>query len=120
MDNIKNIVGIIAVILTFSGYIPYTRDILRGKTKPHIFSWFLWGSVTLIVFALQLYGHAGTGAFVTLAAALMCFWVILLGFKYKSTSEIKKLDIVFIILALIAIGLWVIAKQPILSAVLAT
>ena len=93
MHEAKNIVGVIAVLLTFSGYIPYIRDIMNGKTKPHIFSWFLWGFVTTIVFILQIYGHAGIGAFVTLAAAIMCFVVIILGFKYKSTSDITKTDI---------------------------
>ena len=62
MNETKSIVGVIAVLLTFSGYIPYIRDITKGKTKPHVFSWFLWGFVTLIVFALQSYAHAGIGA----------------------------------------------------------
>lgn len=93
---IKEVLGIIAIVLTFIGYIPYSRDIIAGKTKPHIFSWFLWGFVTFLAFALQVYGKAGIGGFVTLTAALMCFVVIFLGFKHKSTSDIAKTDIVFL------------------------
>ena len=117
---LKQILGVVAVILIFVGYIPYSRDIISGKTKPHIFSWFLWGFVTSIAFALQIYGQAGIGAHVTLAAALMCFVVIFLGFKYKSTSDITKTDVFFIIAAFVAFGIWVFAKQPVLSAVLTT
>jgi hypothetical protein len=69
---------------------------------------------------LQISGGAGTSALVTLAAALMCIAVIVLGFIYKSKVEIIKIDTVFLILAFIALGLWLIAKQPILSAILAT
>ena len=112
--------GVTAVILTFVGYVPYTRDVIAGKTKPHIFSWFLWGFVTAIAFALQIYGQAGTGAYVTLAAAFMCFVVIALGFKYHSTSDITRTDIFFIGAAIVTLGVWVFAKQPVLSAVLTT
>ena len=117
---LKTSIGIIAVILTFAGYIPYLRDVRAGKTKPHLYSWFLWGFVATIVFALQLSGSAGVGAFVTLAAASMCFVVIFLGRKHRSTSKITPADKVFLVLALVALGAWVVAKQPLLSAVLAT
>jgi len=120
MQTIKTIIGILAVILTFSGYIPYLRDITKGKTKPHIYSWFLWGFVTSIVFALQISGNAGIGAFVTLAAAVMCISVIFLGYKYKCISDIIPLDTIFLILALITLGIWIFAKQPVLAAILAT
>jgi hypothetical protein len=120
MSELKSILGIVATALVFIGYIPYLRDIVKGKTKPHIYSWFLWCFVTLIAFALQISGGAGTGAFVTLAAALMCIAVIVLGFRYKSRIKIVKIDTFFLILAIIALGLWLIAKQPILSAILTT
>ena len=120
MFEIKNILGIVATILVFIGYIPYLRDIIKGKTKPHIYSWFLWSFVTLIAFTLQVSGGAGSGAFVTLAVVLMCVAVIVLGFIYKVRVEIVKTDTVFLILAFIALGLWLIAKQPVLSAVLTT
>jgi len=120
MHQLKNIIGFTATFLVFIGYIPYIRDIIKGKTKPHIYSWFLWSFVTLIAFALQISGGAGSGSFVTLAAGLMCLVVITLGFIYKSRVEIVKVDTVFLILAFIALGLWLIAKQPILSTILTT
>ena len=120
MSEIKNILGIVATFLVLVGYIPYLRDIVKGKTKPHIYSWFLWSFVTLIAFALQVSGGAGSGAFVTLAAAIMCIAVIVLGFIYKAKVEIVKMDTVFLVLAFIALGLWLIAKQPVLSAILTT
>lgn len=117
---IKAIIGIIAVLLTFIGYIPYIKDIIAGKTKPHIYSWFLWGFVTAIVFALQFSDNAGIGSFVTLAAALMCFVVIFLSKKFKVTSEITSSDKFFIFLAFITLLIWIVTKQALLSAILAT
>lgn len=120
MTEIKNVLGIIATILVFLGYIPYIKDILNNKTKPHLYSWFLWALVTLIAFALQVNGSAGTGALVTLAAGIMCVVVLALGYFQKSKIEIVKIDTIFIIIAFIALGLWLIAKQPVLSAILIT
>ena len=118
MYDFKNILGMVATILVFFGYIPYIRDIVKGKTKPHVYSWFLWGFLTLIAFALQLSDKAGSGAFVTLAAAIMCFVVIIFGFIYKSKVKIVKSDTIFLIFAIISLGLWLIAKQPVLSVIL--
>lgn len=120
MTDIKNLLGIVAAALVFVGYIPYIRDVFKGKTQPHIYSWFLWAFVTSIAFALQFSGGAGSGAFVTLAAAVMCVVIIFLGFFKKNKVQIVKLDTVFLVLAFIALGLWLLAKQPVLSALLAT
>ncbi|OGK64707.1 hypothetical protein A2209_03430, partial [Candidatus Roizmanbacteria bacterium RIFOXYA1_FULL_41_12] len=112
--------GIFATVLVFIGYIPYLRDIIKRKAKPHIYSWFLWSFVTLIAFALQFSDGAGSGSFVTLAAALMCIVVIVLGIIYKSQVKIVWIDTVFMILAFVALGLWLITKQPLMSAILTT
>ena len=120
MYEAKNILGIVATILVFIGYIPYLRDMMKGKTKPHLYSWILWAFVTAIAFALQFTGGAGSGSFVTLAAALMCLAVIALGLTQKNKIKIIKMDTVFLVLAFIALGLWLIARQPVLSIILAT
>lgn len=120
MHEIKNIAGIVATILVFLGYIPYLRDIIKGKTKPHIYSWFVGGIVVFIIFGLQITSGAGIGSFVTLAAGLMSFLVIVLGLTHKSTVKIVWIDNVFLILAFITLGLWLIAKQPVISAVLSS
>ena len=120
MTELKDIIGIVAITLTFIGYIPYLRDVIHGRTKPHIYSWFLWGFVTLIAFALQVSAGGGIGSFVTLAASLMCLAVFVLGIRAKGKKDIKKLDTIFFILAFVALGFWLIAKQPVISIILAT
>lgn len=113
----KEVLAASAVVLTFAAYIPYFRDILRRKTHPHIYSWGLWGLLTLIIFALQASDNAGPGALVTLAAGLMCLGVIVLSLKF-GIRDITNSDTVVLILTLVAIGLWLIADRPILSMLL--
>jgi hypothetical protein len=115
----KDIIGVIAVILTFLGYIPYLRDTIKGKTKPHIYTWFIWGFVTAIAFCLQLGAKAGAGAYVTLAAAIVCFVIFLLGLKQpKAERNITPVDSIFLVASFLALGLWLIAKQPVVSVIL--
>lgn len=113
----KNVVGILAIALTFVGYVPYFKDLLSGKTTPHIFSWFIWAVVTTIIFALQVSAGAGIGSLVTLAVAAIALLIVILGFK-KGNKVIKKIDVVFLVLALFAIPLWLIIDQPVLSIII--
>jgi hypothetical protein len=115
--TIKNITAIVAIALTFIGYAPYFRDLLKGKTKPHLFSWFIWAIVTSIIYALQVSAGAGFGSLVTLAVAVISFFIFILGFK-NGNKNIKKIDVVFLVLALLAIPLWLLVKQPIISIIL--
>lgn len=113
----KEIIGTIAVALTLIGYVPYIRDTVKGKTTPHIYTWFIWGLVTAIAFGLQLSDNAGPGAFTTLAAAIVCFVIFIFGAR-QGTSDITRSDTIFFVLSLAALVLWLFAKQPILSVVL--
>jgi hypothetical protein len=97
--------------------VPYISDTLKGKTKPHIYSWFIWGFVTLIAFLLQLSEGGGTGSFVTLAASFISFSIFFLGFK-NGNKDIVTSDTVFFCLSLAAIIIWLLAKQPVISAIL--
>ncbi|WKZ25779.1 MAG: hypothetical protein QY322_00475 [bacterium] len=110
----KEFVGILAVILTFVGYAPYIWDTVKGKTKPHIYSWFTWAFVTFIIFALQIFGKGGAGAYTTLATAILCLIIFLLGLK-NGNKDITRFDTVTFIISLIATAVWIFAKQPIIS-----
>lgn len=95
----------------------YVKDILQKKTVPHSFTFFIWGFVGIITWGLQVYGGAGLGAWVTLAASMILIFIFFLSLKYGE-KNITRLDIFFLAVALIALFLWIFAKQPILSVIL--
>jgi hypothetical protein len=113
----REIVGSIAVILTFVSYIPYYRDILRGKTRPHVYSWSLWGLLTILLVALQIRGGAGPAVWVTASAGLLCLGVVFLSLK-NGKKDITASDTVTAILSLVAIFFWLVVDQPIISIIL--
>ncbi len=113
----KEIIGSIAVILTFVSYIPYYRDIFRGKTHPHVYSWSLWGLLTILLVALQIRGGAGPAVWVTASAGLLCLGVVLLSLK-NGKKDITTSDTVTALLSLVAIFFWLVVDQPVTSIIL--
>lgn len=113
----KEALGLIAVLLTFVGYIPYMRDTIKGKTTPHIYTWFLWSLVSYIAFALQISDKAGPGAYLTFAAATATLIICILGLR-QGKHDITLSDTVFLILALFSLVLWLFADQPVSSTIL--
>lgn len=107
----KELIGSVAVILTFIAYIPYYRDILSGKTRPHVYSWSLWSLLTILIVALQIQGGAGPATWVTAAAGLLCVGVVLLSLK-NGKRDITRSDTVVAALSLLAIVFWLFIHQP--------
>ncbi|MCR4326513.1 MAG: hypothetical protein NUV52_02575 [Candidatus Roizmanbacteria bacterium] len=120
MLNIKVIIGLLAILVTIAGYYSYIRDVVNGKTKPHIYSWFLFGFITLIAFALQVKGEGGFGCFATLMSSILVFTVFFLSLRMKGNRDITRFDTVFLIMTIVSLSLWLVAKQPVLSVVLIT
>jgi hypothetical protein len=113
----KEIIGIIAAALVFVAYAPYFRDILKNKTKPHVYSWFIWGLTSMMIFALQISHGGGAGSYTTGTVAVVSFVVCLLALKH-GTKYITKSDTVFFIMALVAAVVWLFAERPTLSMIL--
>jgi hypothetical protein len=82
-----------------------------------VYSWSLWGLLTVLLVALQIKGGAGTATLVTAAAGVMCLGVVVLGLK-DGKKDITKFDAFIAVLSLVAIGFWWFADQPIISMIL--
>lgn len=115
----KDILGISAIVIGFIGYVPYFRTIFSGKTKPHAFTWLVWGVLTAIAFAGQIAGNGGSGAWVTGFTALISF--IIFGFALvKGKRDFPLADWLCLLGCIVALGLWVFTKDPLLAIILIT
>lgn len=113
----KIAISILSSVLVFVGYAPYIRDIVKHKTHPHVFTWIVWTLATAITSGLQIYGGAGVGVWATISITFVCFSIFILSLFY-GTKDITKSDALFLVLALLSLGLWIFAKQPVLSIIL--
>ncbi|MCK9351336.1 MAG: hypothetical protein M0P76_00955 [Candidatus Pacebacteria bacterium] len=61
----KLLIGYFALFFGIIGYIPYYRDIFRGKTKPHVFTWLIITIIISFGFYAQIKDGGSVGAWVT-------------------------------------------------------
>ncbi len=116
----KEILAVIGVILTFIGYGAYIYSIYRGETRPHPFSWFIWGLLTVIAFFAQVADNAGPGAWITGVSAVITFIIAAIGYVKRSDIKITRNDWITFIAAIGAIPLWLITETPLYSVILIT
>lgn len=115
----KEVIGVIAIFLSLAGLLPYIRDILRKKTKPHLYTWLVWTPLTFLAYFAQVKGGGGPGSWVTGITAVFCLLILFLSIN-NGTKDITKSDTYCLVGALIAIVLWVFVKDPTASVILVT
>jgi membrane-associated HD superfamily phosphohydrolase len=112
--DIKFVIALIASALLIIGYIPYFRDTFAKKTKPHLFTWLIWGITQGTATVALLYGGGRFGSVALIIGTLLVLFIFLLSFKY-GTKDISKSDRLVLALALIAIIIWWQLKQPLIT-----
>ncbi len=117
MIEFKIILGIIAVIIGLISYFPYIRNIFRGKTKPHAYSWLVWTILTGTAFFVQILNKGGAGAWVTGLTAVFCLVVFILALK-KGEKNITLSDKLSLGSAFLALLIWYLTSNPLIAVIL--
>lgn len=113
----KDLYAFIAILLMLFSRGTYFTSIMKGRTKPHAFSWLIWGVISSIGLAAQIAEHAGPAIWVRAVGSATCFVVLILCW-WKGTRDIRRVDWITLLLALTAIPLWIITKTPVWSVIL--
>src|ERR1035441_1448352 len=114
----KTSIAIVAALLAIAGNVPYLRDIIKKKVKPHPYTWLVWTIVSCIVFFGQVARGAGIGALSTAASEIFTVIIFLLSLKY-GFKNIRRIDTYCLIIALVGIIPWLLTKDPTISVVIA-
>lgn len=113
----KDIYAAIAIALMLFSRGTYFASILKGRTKPHAFSWLIWGVISSIGFAAQVAEHAGAASWVRGVGCLTCFVVVGLCW-FRGERDITRSDWITLAVSLLAIPLWMATKTPVYSVIL--
>ncbi|TBR42752.1 hypothetical protein CBF23_006120 [Marinomonas agarivorans] len=103
-----------AVVLATARYGTYFYTIYQGKTKPHAFSWFLWGAVTGVGALAQFELKGGPSAWALAFVAISCLFIALLAF-FIGERDYKKSDWLALIGCCGAIPVWHATQNPLLA-----
>ena len=119
-DFHKELLSALAIALTLIAFVPYLRSVQTGRTKPHIFSWIIWGLATLIIFLAQLADGGGAGAWPIGVSAVGSFYVAGLAYAREADRSITRTDWIFFISALASIPLWILTSDPLGAVIILT
>lgn len=107
-----------AALLAIAGNLPYVWDILRGRVKPHPFTWLVGSIVSGTVFFGILAKGAGVGALPVAVAEIFTIIIFILSLKY-GFKGITSSDKIFLVIALLGLVPWFVTSDPTLSIVIA-
>ena len=115
----KEIFGLIATAIGIAGYVPYFLGMYRGKVKPHIFSWFIWGLIMETIFIVQWEHNSGPGAWVTGVSSVFCIIVCVLGWR-DGVKHITRDDWIVLLVCQLAIPFWYVIHKPLFTMLMLT
>jgi hypothetical protein len=107
----KELISLISIAIFIGSETFYVWSIYRGRARPHVFSWAVWGLITAVAFFAQRTEAAGAGAWVTGFTSAVCFLVAAIAL-FKGEKNITKSDIVAFICGLISVFVWRATGDP--------
>lgn len=120
MESWREIIGGLAVTLSLASMVPYLISTWKGKTRPHIFSWGIWGIFNLIGGLAQVVDGGGPGAWVNIAGAGTCWLGAALGYYRGGKRDISRSDCYAAGGAIVGIIPWLLTNNPLWSVVIIT
>jgi hypothetical protein len=117
--TLKDMFGLLSLVLSVVSYVPYARSIFVANTKPHAFTWLVWGAVMAIAFVAQLLDKAGAGSWATGLSAAFCLGIGVVAL-FRGEKHITRGDWIALVITLLAIPLWVVTSDPLWSVLLVT
>ncbi len=118
--TLKAFLSALAIGLTLIAFIPYISSIMKGTTKPHVFSWVIWGTTTFVVFLAQLDDNGGVGAWPIGVSGIITILIACLAYAKRSDITITISDWIFFMMAMSALLLWHLLKDPLWAVVVLT
>jgi len=110
----------VSSLVTLVAFAPYIWTIYQGRTRPHAFSWIIWGITTFIVFLAQIEADGGIGAWPTGLSALITFYIAWLALVRRGDTQITRSDWGFFITSLLSIPVWYLSSDPFWAVVILT
>jgi len=109
--------AIISSIVGIFSFFPYIRNIFKGTTKPHSYSWAIWTILQTVGIISMLDSGAGIGVLSLSVGTLFCGFIFILSLK-NGTKNIKLFDKICLAGALLAILIYIFLKNPFFSLII--
>lgn len=111
---IYSVIGVLSAVIFLLGDIPYLRDTINKKIKPHRVTWGVVCLLNIIGFANQYAAGARNSLWLFGAAVFMTGAIFLASLK-NGVGGFAKLDIFALVTSLVGIVLWQTFDSPSIS-----
>jgi hypothetical protein len=116
MSEVAPMLGVLAAVVGIAGNIPYLRDTVRGSTRPHRGTWFIWGVLAVIVCLSQRADGASWSLVMAATHAVLNAAIFVLAIRF-GTGGFSASDVLMITFAGVGVAGWLIADEPIVATV---
>ena len=114
MPDVAPVLGVLAGLAAVVNTIPYIRDIVRGTTRPHRGTWFVWAVLAIVVYGSQRADGASWSLIMAGAQALLTTLVFVLAVRHGE-GGLTAIDAAFTALAAVGVIGWLVADEPIVA-----
>jgi hypothetical protein len=108
------VLGIAGGVCSCVDGLPYIRDVLRGRTRPHRGTWAIWALLAATAFVAQLAGGAGWSLLMLGIQTVSVTAVFALSIR-RGVSGLGRADAAFGAVALLGIGGWLLSSRPVVA-----
>jgi hypothetical protein len=114
MSELAPLFGLLAVGVAVADTVPYVRDTLRGTTRPHRGTWFVWGILAIVVTLSQYSDGASWSVLVAAGQAGLTVGVFLLSIG-RGEGGLGSVDAVMFAIAAVGVAGWAVAGEPVVA-----
>jgi hypothetical protein len=112
--TILPVLGVLAGIISILDAVPYIRDVMRGRTRPHRGTWLIWSSLALVALASQL-ADGAEWSVVMVAVQALATGVIFAFSIRRGEGGLSPVDITLITIAALGVMGWLVFSEPVVA-----
>ncbi len=118
LDMTINILfSIAASTVGIAGSLPYLWNSLFRDTRPHVFTWFIWSITNWVAVAGLWVGGGGAGAIAPTIGAIFATVIFFISLRFGK-RDIKSIDVIVLIFAMLALACWLVLDNLLLAVVM--
>jgi hypothetical protein len=114
MAAVAPVLGVLAGVCAVANTLPYIRDIVRGRTRPHRGTWLVWAVLAVVVYESQRADGASWSLFMAGAQALLTSLVFLLAVRHGE-GGLSVTDVLLTATAAAGVAGWIACDKPIVA-----
>jgi hypothetical protein len=107
-------VGLAGGLLSMADPVPYIRDVLRGRTRPHRGTWLIWSVLGVTALASQWAADGGWSLVVLTVQAVTTTSVLLLSLR-RGVGGVSPGELALIGLAGVGLAGWAVSDRPVVA-----